>query len=178
MKRTNLAILLGATMFLLFCSASVNAQSTSGGRSDQVVNQLLDEVRILRQEVRRLSLGTLRAQLYLEQMRARQDQVNRLNTELTRVRTQLMSIRAELSVVKAKLPGLQQRYDSGVIEVSELDAAKANLASLQERENELATRELQINSELNPERTELEDLRKKFDAIERELQTPPPFARP
>ncbi len=174
MKRSTLCFLASLAAVILLCPQGGNAQTNNTNRaaSELVMNQLLEEVRMLRQEVRRLSAGTVRAHALLERLRLQQGQVNRLTVDLNRLRAELTSMRSQKAEVKGKLGSLQQKYDAGMLQLSDLEAAKAILADIDQREPDMATRELQLNNELIVEREVLEELNRKLDTIEREMQTP------
>lgn len=173
MKRLTL-LSFGLPFMIWLCPLTSNAQANNPGRAhpDQVMSQLLEEVRMLRQEVRRLSSGTVRAQALLERLRLQQEQVHRLNVDLNKLRADLTSMRSQRAEIRGKLESLQQKYEAGVMDVSELDAAKSILAQIEQREPELANKEIQLSNELTVERGLLEELNRKLDTIEREMQTP------
>ena len=129
---------------------------------------------MLRQEVRRLSAGSIRAQTLLERIRAEHDQVNQLTNELGRLKTQLPTLRMRRVELSAKIPNMQQRFDAGVIQATELEAAKALLIELTGRETESTLRESQLTGELNHSKRMLDELNKKLDEVERELLSPRP----
>lgn len=133
------------------------------------MKDLLSEVRLLRQDLRRLSSTTYRANTMIERLRIQQSQVNRLTTELSNVRGQLASIKSGRIELKEKIKELQRRWDAGAIPESELNAAKSALAEMDQREPDLTVKESELAGQLVAERTNLEELNRRLDAIEQEL---------
>jgi hypothetical protein len=173
MKRSTLWFLVSLTAVFLLCPQSGNAQGNSSSQTpERVMSELLEEVRMLRQEVRRLSAGTVRAQAVLERLRIQQGQVNRLTGDLNRLRTELTVMRSKRTEIKGNLGILQQKYDDGRIERVELESAKAVIAEIDQREPDLVTKEIELNNELIVERGVLDELNRKLDTIEREMQAP------
>ncbi|HEV8431543.1 MAG TPA: hypothetical protein VGQ41_26830 [Pyrinomonadaceae bacterium] len=170
MKRFILCLFVAIT-FLTVSETGQGQNNAKQPQGDQVMKDLLSEVRLLRQDLRRLSSTTYRAHTMIERLRIQQSQVNRLTTELSNVRGQLASIKSGRIELKEKIKELQKRWDAGAIPESELNAAKNALAEMDQREPDLTVKESELASQIVVERTTLEELNRRLDAIEQELLT-------
>ena len=141
MKRFIWCLFLGMTFLLTVSNTSFAQNSAKESPPDQVMKDLLSEVRLLRQDLRKLSGTTYRAHTMIERLRIQQSQVNRLTTELSNVRGQLASIKSGRLELNKQIKELQKRWDSGAIPESELIAAKRALADLDQREPDLTVKE-------------------------------------
>ena len=170
MKTLVLSLLLGS--FLLLLTGTAYAQTNDNTRrSDQAMNDLLNEVRLLREDIRRLATSAYRAAALTERVKLQQDQVNRMNNDLIGVRADISAARSTRSQLKEKIAVTQQRVESGSASPNDLNSLKAMLADLDQREPELTLKESQLSTQLNNERANLEELYKKLDAIDVELQS-------
>jgi chromosome segregation ATPase len=167
MNRFTLRLLLGLVGLVLI-PASSYAQTQS---SDQSMKELINEVRLLREEVRRLTSGAYRAQAMLERLKLQQEQVNRLNHDWMAVRNELSGIRGGRAEVKEKIVATQERIAAGTAPNGDINGLKAMLSDLDQREQDLILKESQLSGQLNLERTTMEELQKKLDAIDIELQS-------
>jgi len=145
-----------------------NAQTPG---SDQAMKELLKEVRMLREDVRRLTTGAYRAQAMLERLKLQQEQVNRLNHDWMAVRADLDGTRSSRSQLKEKIAIIQQKVEIGAAPGSDLNGLKTMLSDLDQREQDLIVKESQLGGQLNLERSTLEELQKKLDAIDVELRS-------
>ena len=170
MKSFSLCLFTLMIGFHLFASGTVHSQSAgTQQRSDQLMIDLLKEVRLLRTDLRRLSASSYRAHTMIERLRVQQAQVNRLSQELNTVRDQLTAVRSKRSELKGSLPELQKRWENGLVPEAELTAIKTALTELDQREPELTLRESQLSTQLNLEREALEQINAKLDAFEQEM---------
>lgn len=152
------------------------AQSEASPKSaqpnqEQVMRELLSEVRQLRLDVRRIAGNAYRAQTMIERLRLQQGQVNRLTLELSKVRGQISDLKTARVALKEEVAAVQRKYDVGVLPSSEMNALKARIEGLDQREPDLTTRESQLAGELSVEQANLEKLSTRLDEIERELLT-------
>jgi peptidoglycan hydrolase CwlO-like protein len=174
MKRSPVYLLCCLIGVFVLSSPPAYAQSDASSRAaqanqEQVIKELLNEVRQLRLEVRRITSNAYRAQATMERVRLHQEQVNRLTLELTKVQTQLSDLRSRRDLMQAHIPELEQKVNVGVMPDAELKAAKQVLEDLDKREPELVERESRLTTELNTERVNLGELNRRLDEIEREL---------
>jgi chromosome segregation ATPase len=161
--------LLALAALLVFSPQSIHAQTQKS--PDQVMNELLNEVRKLGQDLRKMTANTYRTQTVFEKLRLDQDQLSRASIEQGRVRVQVAAIRASRVELTEKFKDLDRKFQIGAIADTELTAIKAQLAELDPREAELLTRDSQLTAEINLAQARVEELNKRLDALERELAT-------
>lgn len=162
-------LLFVVTLFVLV-SPSVFAQTTAV--SEQKFDELVNEVRQLRIEVQRLSTSAQRMQLLLERTRSQQEQVTRLTQQLGNTRDELSGIRARQLSLKDALAEVEKRKDAGTANPAEVTALTSEQRSLAQFEQRLSDRELQLASELDLERSTLNELKTRLDKLEQEIATP------
>jgi chromosome segregation ATPase len=168
-----------STIRLLFCTVALSlsmidsshAQSNIPARPQQeeVIKELLSEVRQLRIALQRMGLNSYRGQVMVERLRLQQGLVTRLAEELNGIRNQIGDTRAGQTNLKEKVEELENQKEKGLVAESEVNAAKAAMGELKQREQRFVEREAQLSTELSAERANLEDLNKRLDALEREL---------
>ena len=169
MKRFIWCLFLAITFLLTVSNTGLAQNSANESLQDQVMKDLLSEVRLLRQDLRKLSSTTYRAHTMIERVRIQQSQVNRLMIELSNVRGQLASIKSRRLELKEQIKELQRRWDAGTIPEAELIKAKRALADMDQREPDLTVKESELAGQLIIERTNLDALNKRLDDIEQEL---------
>ncbi|HEX4945362.1 MAG TPA: hypothetical protein VFZ34_01700 [Blastocatellia bacterium] len=140
--------------------------------SDQKFDELIKEVRQLRLEVQRLSTSAQRMQLLLERARSQQEQVVRLTQQVSNVRDELSGVRARLTNLKDALAEAEKGKEAGMISPREINALNAEQRELNQREQRLSARELQLASEWELERSTLNELKTRLDKLENEIAMP------
>jgi len=153
-----------------FAQTNVSSKPTVPNQ-EQVMKDLLTEVRQLRQEVRRMATSAYRAQTLIERVRVQQEQVNRLALELGRVQSQISELRSKRGELQARILAMEKRFEAGLLPESEINADKSALESLNQRESELMDRESRLTIELAAERAALALLNRRLDEVEQELQS-------
>jgi hypothetical protein len=138
---------------------------------EQVMKELLNEVRQLRLEVRRMTTNAYRAQAMIARLRLQQEQVNRLTLELSKVRAQISDLESARVELNEKFAAMKKKWEAGMVPESEVNAVKEKIELLNQREPDLMQRESQLAAELNVERGNLGELNRRLDEIERELLT-------
>jgi outer membrane murein-binding lipoprotein Lpp len=151
-------------------SPATFAQTTAV--TEKKFDELVNEVRQLRIEVQRLSTSAQRMQLLLERTRSQQEQVVRLSQQLTNVRNELSDIRAKRDLLKLAFDEAEKDFKAGLKSNAEMNAISAELRNLNQFEQRLADREVQVSSELELERSALNDLKTRLDKLEGEITMP------
>ncbi len=164
--------LLFVTAICVLASSKTSAQTVASSISEQKFEELISEVRQLRIEVQRLSTSAQQMQLLLERTRSQQEQVVRLTQQLSNVRDELSEIRARQTNIKDALAEAEKRKEVGEVSPREVNALNAQQRELNQREQRLSERELQLASELELERATLNDLKTRLDKLEQEIATP------
>jgi chromosome segregation ATPase len=173
MKRSTLSTFFVVALLVLITPRESDAQSAppnaGGSRPDQVVQELLGEVRQLRIALQQISVNAYRGQVMVERLRLQQEQVNRLSQELGSTRNQIGEMKSALVVMKAKLDDTEKQQDKGLVSESETAEHKEMLDDFRRREQILSEREIQLAAQLEDERANLAGLNKRLDALELEM---------
>ena len=174
MKRSILFIFFSAAALILFVPQDSQAQSgtapnVGGPKQDQVIQELLSEVRQLRIALQHISVNAYRGQVMVERLKLQQEQVNRLTQELNSTRNQISEMRSTQVTAKARLDGAEKQQDKGLVSESLTARYKEGLEELKRREQSLSEREIQVTTQLEAERANLADLNKRLDALEMEM---------
>ena len=156
-----------------FCTlASSAASAQASGVSEQKFQELVNEVRQLRLEVQRLSTSAQRMQLLLDRLRSQQEVVTRLSQQLSETRDQSNQARLDQSRLNAMTEHFEKQKAAGLKSDEELKSLNVEKESLKQREQTLLQRELQLSSELEAERSTLNDLKTRLDKLENEITMP------
>jgi chromosome segregation ATPase len=168
---------------LVFASGPV--QSISGQEKNQpdekpAVQQLLAEVRMLRQALQtlqRMSLDTYRSQLLVDRIRVNREDVRRLSASLNETRDQLAKTQATIPQFIDRQKMLESQIQSEIVPNKKTDLEfelkqtkdgielyKSQIEPLEEREQQLAT-------ELQTERMKLDELETRLDRLERSIES-------
>lgn len=178
MKTTVLRIAIWVTVLVCFSSLRALAQSSNSSSlarpdSDQILKEILNEVRQLRADLQRLNVNAHRTQALLDRMKVQQEQVVRLTREIGNVRDELLAIQHRQVRIKEALEMLEKQKNAGLVKEEEVKVAAAELEELKQREQWLMEREPQLSSELDLTRATLAQLNARLDELEQELLTPP-----
>jgi len=172
MKRSTLYTLFGVALLALFAhesQAQNAAPGVGGSRQDQVIQELLGEVRQLRIALQHISVNAYRGQVMVERLRLQQEQVNRLAQELSSIRNQIRQVKMEQLNTKDRIDEAERQQDKGVLSDEVVRRVKAALEELKRQEQGLGEREIQVAAQLETERENLIDLNKRLDALELEM---------
>jgi len=170
MKRRTSISILGVALLLLAFSSNTRAQSTNtSSKQETASNELINEMRQLRIAVQQLSVNAYRGQVMVERLRLQQEQVNRLSQELSATRNQIGDIRAEQIVFKTRSDEAEKQKEAGLANESQSVKLKEMLESLKRAEERLIERDGQLSAQLDEERSNLTDLNRRLDALEREM---------
>jgi predicted nucleic acid-binding Zn-ribbon protein len=173
MERKNIWMLFCIIGLYLFtpqqCCAQSGANSVrNSSNQEQIVQEILSEVRQLRIEVQRLKANAYQTQVVIERLRLQQDHVSRLTGELGEVREKLGETQALQVKMNGTLEETQKQVEAGVISQSELKKISGEIEELKRREERLTEQESQLSAELNAERVKLITLNKQLDELGQE----------
>ncbi len=167
-----LAVLTSVPSLAAFAQSSVSANSARAD-SDQILKDILNEVRQLRADLQRLNVNAHRTQALLDRIKVQQEQVVRLNREVGNVRDELAGVRNRQAKIKDALELLEKQKAAGMVREEEVKAVAAELEELKQREQMLTEREPRLSAELDLARATLAQLNARLDELEQELLTPP-----
>jgi peptidoglycan hydrolase CwlO-like protein len=147
-------------------SGATSAQNMPN--QEQIVREILSEVRQLRAEVQRLKASAYKTQVIIERLRLQQDQVARLTREIGEVREKISETQARQVKMNGTLEETEKQVEAGVISPSELKRLSGEIEELKQREQRLTEQESQLSAELNAERVRLITLNKQLDELGQE----------
>lgn len=183
MKKNGICIAL--CLLTLTCLTTHKAFAQTGTQtnasrteSDQVLKEILNEVRQLRADLQRLNVNAHRTQALLDRMKVQQEQVIRLTREIGNVRDELLAIQHRQVRIKEALEMLEKQKNAGLVKEEEVKVVASELEELKQREQRLMEREPQLSSELDSTRATLAQLNSRLDELEQELLTPPASQTP
>lgn len=158
---------------------AVSGQSNKQTEDKEAIQELLAEVRMLRQALQtlhRMNLDTYRSQLLVDRIRANREDVRRLNDSLNDTRDTLAKTqntipqfvdRLKLFETELQLEVDQQKRADLEFEAKRtkesIEMYKSQIGPLKEREQQLA-------SELNTEKNKLNELENRLDLLERGIE--------
>ena len=174
MKKITLSGVICLIAFIGFLCPEVVAQATTSsapGRSDsnQILRDVLNELRQLRADLLRLNIHAYRTQSLIDRRKVQQELALRLNRDLDNARNELAAIRSRREGLKDGLEVLEKKKAAGIVGDDEIKALTAELEELKERERGLREREPMLSVELNASRTALAQLDARLDDLEQEF---------
>ena len=173
MKRKNIWALFCIIGFYLFAPQQSYAQSgaTSAlnkSKQEQIVQEILSEVRQLRVEVQRLKASAYQTQVVIERLRLQQEQVTRLTREISEVRERISETKTRQVKMSGMFEETEKQVKAGVIPQSELKRLSGEIEELKQREERLIEQESQLSAELEAERVKLITLNRRLDELGQE----------
>ena len=173
MKSKNIFALFCAIGLYLFTPQQSYAQSgaTSAlnkSNQEQIVQEILSEVRQLRVEVQRLKASAYQTQVVIERVRLQQDQVARLTREIGEVREKIGETKTRQVKMNGALEETEKQVEAGVAPQSELKKISGEIEELKRREERLTEQESQLSAELDAERVKLITLNRRLDELGQE----------
>ena len=161
---------------LLLISSPVLGQSAS--TDSQTLQALLTEVRQLRHDLQTTTIAAQRAQILLNRLQGQEVIVARTLQRLDDARARL----AEIQAARVRLTSDIKQHEDFVSNTENasserkqiedlLPRLKANLASLENEEQQRQTREMEAEDQLRVERAKLSGLQDQLDRLEKILES-------
>jgi peptidoglycan hydrolase CwlO-like protein len=177
MNRKNIWMLFCIICLYLFAPQQGYAQSGAASavnksNQDQIVREILSEVRQLRVEVQRLKASAYQTQVVIERLRLQQEQVTRLTREISEVREKISEIKARQIKMNVMFEETEKQMEAGVISPNELKKVSGEIEELNQREQSLTEQESRLSAELEAERVKLITLNRQLDELGQEAATP------
>jgi chromosome segregation ATPase len=179
MKQTRIVFL---AISLLVCSGvaqSVAAQAKGDADEKQTMQELLVEVRMLRQAlqtVQRMSIDTYRSQLLVDRIRVSHEDIRRLTDSLNSTRDTLAKTQSTIPqfIERQKLTESLLQAEVDLKRRTELEfelrRAKESIELYKSQIEPLKEREQQLANELNTVKAKAEDLENRLDMLERSIE--------
>ena len=173
MKRKNIWMLFCIIGLYLFAPQQSYAQSGSTSavnksNQEQIVQEILSEVRQLRVEVQRLKASAFQTQVVIERLRLQQEQIARLTREISEVREKISETKSRQVKMNAVFEEAEKQMEAGMIPQSELKKISGEIEELKQREQRLTEQESQLSVELEAERVKLITLNRRLDELGQE----------
>jgi chromosome segregation ATPase len=170
-----------AISLLVFSGAvrSVAAQGKGDADDKQTMQELLAEVRMLRQAlqtVQRMSIDTYRSQLLVDRIRVAHEDIRRLTDALNGTRDTLAKTQSTIPQFIERQKLLESLYQAEVdikrrTELEfEMRRAKESIELYKSQIEPLKEREQQLTNELNTAKAKAEDLENRLDVLERAIE--------
>jgi len=166
------------TVFILLTPYSVLPQkserpASAHSDSDQVLQEILNEMRVLRAELRRTTVNIHRSQVLIERIRAQQDQVARLRRDISDTHDRLDEIKAQAYAKQRALDKLKFFKDlDPEFESEDMKTLTHEVEELGNRHQNLVQRESQLAKDLASAEGDLAELNKRLDQIDWEMSHP------
>ena len=177
MRNTNTAIVLSIAFVCLVSVPDVFAQTSNlsprvQSNQEQMIQDLLNEVRELRTIVQRIDSNSIRTRITLDRLRAHQEQILSLTRDMFDVREKIVETRTRQQLLKEKIPELEKEFQDGLKSKRERDDAITEMEGLKQREANFIEREAQLTADIDTAKAALIDLSNRLDALERESIAP------
>lgn len=140
--------------------------------SEQILQDLLNEVRLLRAELLRTTGNIHRSQILLDRIRVQQEQVIRLTREVSDIHDKLIEVRGQQLKKKTALDLAVKQKDAGLRGEDYVNSMAAEVEELEKREQALVERESRFEAELESAKANLSDLNNRLEELEREMAQP------
>jgi chromosome segregation ATPase len=179
-KAGNLFKVAGVVCFVLGLAQIGSAQTSRQADDRETLQQLLGEVRLLRESMQilqRMNVDTYRSHLLVDRIRVIREDIRRLNTSINETRDTIARTRAAIphSLDDQKLLENQIKLEvndqkRAVLEM-ELKRSKDAVENYSSQADRLSQREQEMSSELRTEQTKLDDLEARLNSLERAMDT-------
>ena len=162
-----LFILVGS--FFIIPENALAQATASRPTSEQSLQELVREVQQLRATLQRINTAMYKGHVMIERLKFQQEQVARLSRDLMLIREELSEIRGQHVKYREMLKRLEADVEVGTKNLMDLVTVKAELENISQREQRLSMRETQLANELELERSKLNELNDRLNALELEL---------
>jgi predicted nucleic acid-binding Zn-ribbon protein len=166
-----------ATFFLFSFTADLTqAQTTKPADDNQIIQSLLNEVRLLRKTLQRTGLNTYRSQIIVALMQTHNEHVVRLTSQHEELRSEIEKIETTIPRFSEQAKVMEEQIER------EADANKRARLELEYRERKRDVeryktllekrreREQQLTTQLRAEQTKLAELESRLEMLEREIE--------
>lgn len=172
-------LLLGILFVYLGLAHTANGQNGKESEDKAAIQDLLTEVRMLRQALQtlhRMNLDSYRSQLLVDRIRVSREDIRRLTSSLNETRDTLAKTqntipqfidRVKLLESQVQLEVDQQRRNNLEFEVKRTKEGVENYKSQIEP---LKEKEQQLSADLNAEKAKLQELESRLDLLERAIE--------
>jgi chromosome segregation ATPase len=179
-KGVNLIKAAGVVCFILGLAQIGSAQNSRQPEDREALQQLLVEVRMLRESMQilqRMSVDTYRSHLLVDRIRVIREDVRRLTTSINETRDTIARTRAAIphslsdqNLLEDQIK-LEVNWSKRAVLEMELKKSKDAVEMYSSQADRLSLREQEMSSELRTEQTKLDDLEARLNSLERAMDT-------
>lgn len=152
------------------------AQDPVNNTEQQLLREILTEVRQLRVSVQRANLTSYRSQMMIERVRSQQQNITQLTRQLDDLRTEITNLKINLPQMQERVKGFEAELENereparrNQLDV-ELKAFKQMVEVQASRQQQLQDREAQLIGQLQTEQGTLNGLMDRLQEIERDME--------
>src|SRR5215469_6324251 len=153
-------------------SAAAQSQTQSQSATDKELREIAGELRLLRTEMRRISINAQRAQVLIDRIRLQQEQVTRLRHDIGEVQEKLEQVRSDQARMKAMIKAAKRQQEAGLRDDDDVKGIALAAEEMDNREQALLRKEAALATELELAQGTLTELDSRLDEIEREMAQP------
>ena len=137
--------------------------------SGQVLGDILKEIHLLRTELLRIAVNNNRSQLLIDRIRVQQEQIVRLDASIGDLQDKIDDLRTQQQRRQSVLAEAMKRQEAGLTSDREVKDIKGEIEDLAAREQAASLRQSSVAAELDSARANLADLNKRLDEIDAEM---------
>jgi predicted nucleic acid-binding Zn-ribbon protein len=175
-KKASLLCWVAAFLLICFTADDMQAQTTKPTDDNQIIQSLLNEVRLLRKTLQRTGLNTYRSQIIVALMQTHNEHVVRLMGQHEELRSEIEKIETTIPRFSEQAKVMEEQIER------EADANKRVRLELEYRERKRDVeryktllekrreREQQLTTQLRTEQTKLAELESRLEMLEREIE--------
>jgi DNA repair exonuclease SbcCD ATPase subunit len=174
MKRKAILIVFALIIACLISGVSVARsaglpQDSKPPNDDKTLQDILNEIRLLRADLLRSTSAFHRSQMLLDRIRVEQDQIVELNRQLSETREKIGALNREQAKQRAAVEEAMRKRAVGAISDAAVNEVTAEYDSLDREQQILAEAEKRVNAAINAVQATLLNLNARLDAIDREM---------
>ena len=177
-------VVLGLVMVVALClsPSTIHAQTGNTAQSqndhDQILKELLTEVKALRLALQRATFSNTRFQMLIERLRVEQTHVDSIRRDLEGIRSQLADLQSAKPRMEQQIKDAEDELDritdpnARTNWESRIKDMKSGFARIAPEEERLRSREVALDNELQASQIKLNELNSQLDALMNELKAP------
>ena len=166
-------------MFATLFPVGARAQAAAPSPPRDVLGELLEEVRGLRQAMERAATVGARIQLLVARVQLQEQRITELSRRLVAIRSEMSSLDTQAAGVSTQLAMFEKSEESAKLPPEERDqiahmvkAMKSQLAQFDRRRQELTNEETLLQQQVSADQGRWSDVNSQLDDIERSLAAP------
>ena len=172
-------LLLGILFVFLGLAQTANGQNGKESEDKAAIQDLLTEVRMLRQALQslhRMNLDTYRSQLLVDRIRINREDVRRLTSSLNEARDTLFKTQNTIPQFVERIKLFESQIQLEVDQQKraqlefEMKRTKESVEMYKSQIEPLKEKEQQLSADLNAEKAKVQELESRLDLLERAIE--------